>query len=90
METKDNWVKVLDGITLAVAGQLPNGMTKAKMEEHLSYKRDEEETAEVVNEETTESVEVPEENCDSSKNLCKVSDDILNSIDEDDFRDGLA
>ena len=88
--TKDNWVKVLDGITLAVAGQLPNGMTKAKMEEHLSYKRDEEETAEVVNEETTESVEVPEENCDSSKNLCKVSDDILNSIDEDDFRDGLA
>lgn len=41
--TKDNWVKVLDGITLAVAGQLPNGMTKAKMEEHLSYKRDEKE-----------------------------------------------
>ena len=80
--TKDNWVKVLDGITLAVAGQLPNGMTKAKMEEHLSYKRDEEETAEVVNEETTESVEVPEENCDSSKSLCKVSDDILNSIDD--------
>lgn len=56
--TKDNWVKVLDGITLAVAGQLPNGMTKAKMEEHLSYKRDEEETAEVVNEETSEEVEV--------------------------------
>lgn len=49
--TKDNWVKVLDGITLAVAGQLPNGMTKAKMEEHLSYKRDEAEAAEVVNEE---------------------------------------
>lgn len=41
--TKDNWVKVLDGITLATAGQLPNGMTKAKMEEHLSYKRDEKE-----------------------------------------------
>lgn len=41
--TKDNWVKVLDGITLAVAGQLPNGMTKAKMEEYLSYKRDEKE-----------------------------------------------
>lgn len=40
--TKDNWVKVLDGITLATAGQLPNGMTKAKMEEHLSYQRDEE------------------------------------------------
>ena len=60
--TKDNWVKVLDGITLAVAGQLPNGMTKAKMEEYLSYKRDEkEEDTETVNEETVESVEVPEE-----------------------------
>lgn len=60
--TKDNWVKVLDGITLAVAGQLPNGMTKAKMEEYLSYKRDEkEEDTETVNEEPVESVEVPEE-----------------------------
>lgn len=48
--TKDNWVKVLDGITLAVAGQLPNGMTKAKMEEHLSYKRDEADNAEIVDE----------------------------------------
>ncbi len=46
--TKDNWVKVLDGITLAVAGQLPNGMTKARMEEHLSYKRDESEDSEDV------------------------------------------
>ena len=48
--TKDNWVKVLDGITLAVAGQLPNGMTKVKMEEYLSYQRDEkEEDTETVN-----------------------------------------
>ena len=39
--TKDNWVKALDGITLATAAELPNGMTKAKMEEYLSYKRDE-------------------------------------------------
>lgn len=59
--TKDNWVKVLDGITLAVAGQLPNGMTKAKMEEHLSYKRDEAESAEVVNEETSEEIDVNED-----------------------------
>ena len=51
--TKDNWVKVLDSITLAVAGQLPNGMTKAKMEEYLSYKRDEkEEDTETVNEDS--------------------------------------
>ena len=41
--TKDNWVKVLDGITLATAAELPNGMTKAKMEEYLSYQRDEKE-----------------------------------------------
>ncbi|MDE6231372.1 MAG: hypothetical protein K2M37_07105 [Muribaculaceae bacterium] len=38
--TKDNWVKVLDGITLATAAELPNGMTKAKMEEYLSYKKE--------------------------------------------------
>jgi len=51
--TKDNWVKVLDGITLAVAGQLPNGMTKAKMEEYLSYKRDEkEDTSDTVKSKT--------------------------------------
>lgn len=40
--TKDNWVKVLDGITLATVKDLPNGMTKAKMEEYLAYQRDEE------------------------------------------------
>ena len=51
--TKDNWVKVLDGITLATAAELPNGMTKSKMEEYLSYQRDEkEETEEAVNEAT--------------------------------------
>lgn len=52
--TKDNWVKVLDGITLATAAELPNGMTKAKMEEYLSYKRDEKEAV-------TEEVEIPDE-----------------------------
>ena len=59
--TKDNWVKVLDGITLAVAGQLPNGMTKAKMEEHLSYKRDEADNAEIVDEKAAGDVEGLEE-----------------------------
>ena len=44
--TKDNWVKVLDGITLATAAELPNGMTKEKMEEYLSYQRDENEDEE--------------------------------------------
>lgn len=46
--TKDNWVKVLDGITLATAAELPNGMTKAKMEEYLSYLREEKEDTENV------------------------------------------
>lgn len=63
--TKDNWVKVLDGITLATVKDLPNGMTKAKMEEYLAYQRDEE-TAETVEETKSEevatsSVEAPDE-----------------------------
>lgn len=48
--TKDNWVKVLDGITLATAAELPNGMTKAKMEEYLSYQREEKEDGKADNE----------------------------------------
>ena len=39
--TKDNWVKVLDGITLASAAELPNGMTKEKMEAFLGYEKNE-------------------------------------------------
>lgn len=62
--TKDNWVKVLDGITLAVAGQLHNGMTKAQMEGHLSYKRSEKEPAEVVNEVAEKEVD---KNCAKEK-----------------------
>lgn len=56
--TKDNWVKVLDGITLAAAAELPNGMTKAKMEEYLSYQRDEreEEIIEEKNEEREDNI----------------------------------
>lgn len=33
--TNDNWVKVLDGIALTKVGGIPNGSTKAKMEEFL-------------------------------------------------------
>lgn len=48
--TKDNWVKVLDGITLESASKLPNGMTKAKMEEYVSnYSK----SGKAVNEEET-------------------------------------
>lgn len=61
--TKDNWVKVLDGITLETASKLPNGMTKAKMEEYVSnYSK----PKRAVNEEKAtekkeKAVEVPEE-----------------------------
>ena len=53
--TKDNWVKVLDGITLEAASKLPNGMTKAKMEEYLSYKREETAPETTASKKTTES-----------------------------------
>lgn len=59
--TKDNWVKVLDGITLETASKLPNAMTKAKMEEYLSYKREEADSEKTASKKTAESAEVPEE-----------------------------
>lgn len=39
VRTKDDGVDVLDGITLAVAGQLPKMISINKMEEYLSYQR---------------------------------------------------
>lgn len=55
--TKDNWVKVLDGITLESASKLPNGMTKAKMEEYVSnYSK----SGKAVNEEKEAEKEEPE------------------------------
>lgn len=55
--TKDNWVKVLDGITLASAAELPKGMTKAQMEEYLSYKREEKE-GDTVTETSVDEIDV--------------------------------
>ena len=52
--TKDNWVKVLDGITLATAAELPNGMTKAKMEEYLSHTKDEKDDENDINDASIE------------------------------------
>ncbi len=58
--TKDENVSVLDGITLATVKEIPNMSTHAKMEKYLAYQKEgkEEENAEVVNEETTESEDV--------------------------------
>lgn len=44
--TKDNWVSVLDGITLATVREIPKNARKAQMKQYLAYQRDE-------NEETT-------------------------------------
>lgn len=58
--TPDNWVAVLDGITLATVKEIPNGSTKAKMEAFLAYQRNEKEAEEVA---------VSEEVIDDSYNL---------------------
>ena len=59
--TKGNNVKVLDGITLEVAGKLPWKVSKEKMEAYLSYKRTGADSEDSINETTAESAEVPEE-----------------------------
>lgn len=41
--TKDNWVSVLDGITLATVREIPKNARKAQMEQFLAYQRDEKE-----------------------------------------------
>lgn len=51
---KDNNVSVLDGITLSKVKDIPNMSTHAKMEQFLSYKREEESSSEDVTEEDTQ------------------------------------
>ena len=41
--TKDNWVSVLDGITLATVRESPKNARKAQMKQYLAYQRDENE-----------------------------------------------
>ena len=41
--TKDNWVSVLDGITLATVREIPKNARKAQMKQFLAYQRNEEE-----------------------------------------------
>ena len=48
--TKDNWVAVLDGITLASVNDIPKSATKASMEEFVGYKREDKNDIEVKNE----------------------------------------
>ena len=42
--TKDNWVSVLDGITLATVREIPKNARKAQMEQYLAYQREEEDS----------------------------------------------
>lgn len=53
--TKDNWVSVLDGITLATVREIPKNARKAQMEQFLAYQREEKE--EVTTEAKAEEVE---------------------------------
>ncbi len=53
--TKDDWVKVLDGITLSKVADIPRQAKKSDMESQLSYKRDDAAVDEA------EAVSVPEE-----------------------------
>lgn len=57
--TKDNWVSVLDGITLSTVRAIPKSATKAKMEQFLAYQRDEKE--DVAEEAKADEVKIPEE-----------------------------
>lgn len=57
--TKDNWVSVLDGITLATVREIPKNARKAQMEQYLAYQRDEKE--EVTEEAKADEVEIPDE-----------------------------
>lgn len=57
--TKDNWVSVLDGITLATVREIPKNARKAQMEQYLAYQRDEKE--EVTEEAKADEVEISEE-----------------------------
>lgn len=57
--TKDNWVSVLDGITLATVREIPKNARKAQMEQYLTYQRDEKE--DVTEEAKADEVEIPEE-----------------------------
>lgn len=81
-----NGIKVLDGITLAVAAKLPGQMTKADMEAYLSYQRDEVATAEAGEEVVAEA----EPEAEPEKKIYgKVSDEVLNSW-KTRFYDGLS
>lgn len=57
--TPDNWVAVLDGITLATVKEIPNGATKAKMESFVAYQREGGEAAAAGTDTDTETIVVP-------------------------------
>ena len=72
--TRDNWVLVLDGITLSKIKDIPNYATKEVMEEFVSYKR-----KDVNNEKTQEDVSLEEESSPDD-NQSSFYDDIINSM----------
>ena len=62
--TKDDWVLVLDGITLSKIKDIPEKATKASMEDFLAYKRQKNNKEEVVSEEVEMDEDIEEEEDD--------------------------
>ena len=97
--TKDNWVSVLDGITLATVREIPKNARKAQMKQYLAYQRDEEEdTADekVVDKENTMSIspeelklrkDFLEDGYDVAVRLHKISD--VSALNASDIRDKI-
>ena len=80
--TKDNWVSVLDGITLATVREIPKNARKAQMEQFLAYQRDEKEDDTT----TGKSSQVPDE----YKNILLIDIDFIRielPEDEDSYED---
>lgn len=85
--TNDNWVAVLDGITLSTVKDIPNNTTKALMEKYLGYQReDDEKTAESSK---IDKVEIPEElkgmplfDIEFQKIQWPMSDEVREQLDE--------
>ena len=85
--TNDNWVAVLDGITLATVKTIPHGSTKAKMKEFLAYERKDGEKTEEA--QKSDEVEVSEElkgmplfDIEFQKIQWPMSDEVREQLDE--------
>lgn len=77
--TKDNWVSVLDGITLATVREIPKNARKAQMKQFLAYQRDEEEEAEETS--TSSQIETKPTDLRSAYEDCEEDEIDLSNLD---------